>query len=65
VNLNNFNTSKDWSYYLSMVNAASDPLDFLMSADNIPYKKFNRIKVSAKNKKFTSKKSIPECATNT
>ena len=52
MNLNNFNTSKDWSYYLSMVNAASDPLDFLMSADNIPYKKFNRIKVSAKNKKF-------------
>lgn len=53
MNLNNVKTAQDWTYYLSLINASSDPLDFLMSTDNnIPYKKFNRLKASVKNKKY-------------
>lgn len=61
MNLNNFNTTQDWAYYLSMIHATSDPLDFLMSTENIPYKKFNRIKTSTRNKKYLTKKSTQGC----
>lgn len=64
MNLNNVNTTQDWTYYLSMINASSDPLDFLISSDNIPYKKFNRLKVSVKNKKNPNKGTTRESLTN-
>lgn len=65
MNLNNIKISKDWTYYLSMIHASSDPLDFLMSTENIPYKKFNRIKASTSNKKYPTKKPTPECVVST
>lgn len=62
MNLNKFSVAKDWTYYLGMIHTSSDPLDFLMSVDNMPYKKFNRIKACAKNKKYPTKKPAQECA---
>lgn len=46
MDLNHFNTTKDWLEYFSMIDATSDPLDLLISAENIPYKKINRIRRS-------------------
>lgn len=64
MNLNNVNNANDWTYYLSMINASSDPLDFLINADTIPYKKFNRLKVSAKSEKYPDKSRTKECLIN-
>lgn len=47
--VNKLNTKMDWTYYLSMIHASSDPLDFLFTASEIPYKKYNRHKVKEKN----------------
>lgn len=47
--VNNSNTRKDWTYYLSMIHASSDPLDFLFGTNEIPYKKYNRNKITEKN----------------
>lgn len=65
MNLDNFNATKDWAYYFSVIDASTDPLDFLMSAENIPYKKLNRIGVSAKNKKYPIKKPTLEGVVST
>jgi hypothetical protein len=59
MNLNNVNTTKDWLYYLSMIDTSSDPLDLLISAENIPYKKINRIRKREKNK-YDSNKMPPQ-----
>ena len=65
MNLNNIKNVKGWTYYLSMIHASSDPLELLMSTDNIPYKKINRIKASTSNKKYPNKKPTPECVLST
>lgn len=65
MNLNNINTTKDLAYYLSMIDASSDPMDLLMSAENIPYKKINRIKRRAKNKNNSNKTPPLECFATT
>lgn len=61
MNLNNFNTTKDWLYYLSMIDSYSDPLDLLISAENIPCKKINRIRKREKSKKNSNRTPSQEC----
>lgn len=59
--LDNFNSTKDWAYYLSIIHASSDPLEFLLSANEIPYKKYNRTKVAQKGffpKRIKSRENI-------
>lgn len=57
----NLNTTKDWLYYLSMIDATSDPLDLLITAENIPYKKINRIRKRERNKHDSNKIRPQEC----
>lgn len=61
MNLNNINTTKDWTYYLSMFDASSDPMYLLMSAENLPFKKFNRLRKRTKNKNKSNKMPPLEC----
>lgn len=40
--------SKLWDEYIGIIDVHSDPLDFLLAYENIPYKKSNRIKSTCK-----------------
>lgn len=65
MNLNNVNnTTKDWLYYLSMIDASYEPLDLLFSSENIPYRKINRIRNREKTMNNAHRILPQECFTS-